>query len=1238
MSLKIYYGSDTGFLADRLFAEASPGMDPFSPVSIVVPNGSVASWLKRRWAQSSGICMGVGFPFFETYLWNALRDLLPEEERPHALLGEADLQRAAAWEIVSGYGDVLDVFRNYCEGGRASVRGEAGKLPDMLSDADVSRRVWQLSGKLANYLREYEFHRRSAVEGWLSGDWRSRESPDEMIRAQAELFRRLFGKDGIFPQDGEVISLRQLLNRVHESGAKRRIAGARHFFFGHSSFSELHAAAIHELSSVSDVYFFCRTVCVEYWGDIETKWEKIRRLRASNSVDESDDYIENELLGALGRAGRETMSLLVDLEEGGASLELCEPDTVRECGTVLDAVRESVRVCTSDLTGLPQDSSLQVAAAPGIVREIETVYNSILESVLEVPQEVGPEGVKELDIKNAEEFNFSDIAVLVSDMSVYGPVIEYVFDSRGEVPYSITGNPGHNAGRFWRALFKLLSLGDGDFGRDEVFSLLREPYVAASFGVTEKDLNDWESAAHRYGICGFFDKADLLRRNVESLGVHTWDYVFRRIRMGTVCRKTPGSPGGSVAPLIYTDVSMDFSLVKLSGIVEELYRFASDACGEERSASEWASVLQNMADEYFRIPADDREGAACYEAFVRLAGEFADSMRSFGGEDRKFPLQFVSQYLEDACGQSLADHGRYLTSGVTIAPFLPMRSVPFKHIYAVGMGEDLFPGRDADSTLEIKELSRRIGEVSKAQINRFLFLEALMSAGERFVMSYVCRDTAKNSVKFPSCAVSVVKNFVSAHILCENGVRGGVFREAGIPLKEDDRLCVDGFRDACFGGLGRTFAPECRIGCALREDAAQAVRMLRSMSGDKHAGRIAQIVLANAGGCARGCVETAAGPGDARQDCAPRTRITAGKMARFLRDPVMSVLSERFGVERHDISDGREPELLPVSLDKNGEKRFFERVYCRVLHSFGLCAGERPDAMASPDPDDIMEKSYRDLILESAAPDTFMSSLDFFSIVEEESRVVTGMTEFLRAEAQAGAECRQLIVGAPFRRSSEGLRPLLFDCALDLGDDAPPAVFNAEIQYAMVSEENGRVSRIRVFYWTWSDGVMRSDDVIMLKLGLLAVRASGCMAEMEICGYDGRKGLLSLYSLSGIGAADARGYLENLAADFFDDGSLYLPLSYEDAEGFFHKNADLSVLTAEDILRCAAKRLAGTSYKRPQKKLCVDASLNRLWQSLSASGDVPEEVKARFNGETLNRRFGILIRGSCEAGRNDSSL
>ena len=75
---------------------------------------------------------------------------------------------------------------------------------------------------------------------------------------------------------------------------------------------------------------------------------------------------------------------------------------------------------------------------------------------------------------------------------------------------------------------------------------------------------------------------------------------------------------------------------------------------------------------------------------------------------------------------------RFLAGSVNFATLMPMRAIPFKHIYVLGMNDDAYPRRQPAIDFDLMPSRYRPGDRSRRDDDRYLFLEALLSAREKF--------------------------------------------------------------------------------------------------------------------------------------------------------------------------------------------------------------------------------------------------------------------------------------------------------------------------------------------------------------------------------------------------------------------------------------------------------------------------------------------------------------------------
>lgn len=809
MALEIYYSDKIEDLADHLkgaLVEERKTSDPFDFSTVVVPNTNLAKWLRiRMFADTPELCMGIEFPFIEGHLFDLLaKSLSPSaKDRPKPL--PANAYSTGILSILLKDDDpALAPFRRYVADGKDG--------PLSIDSREKARMAWQLSVKLADLMDKYEVYRPEIVKNWFEdrnakGGELERGSVEA---AEAALARKLFGEGGLYPPGGAKLSLRQLFDRVLEKKVRPSNGKVPIYFFGLSTLSPLQAKILDWLAKTRKVIFYNYNVCLEYWGDIQTKREesleaRLRNAKEKKSGADEDLYgdgrpaadagnaaPESSLLRQWGRAGRETLRLLVDLEEGDRATMDELPSATGTGTTMLEKVQASVRNRMDGVGRVAkQDASIQVVAAPGIRREVETVHNAILGAVW------GPQGdAGKRPWGDGRRCKFSDIAVLVPDMATYRPVIEAVFDGRGQIPYALIDTTASEDSAYLQGFLALMALARDGLSRETLFAVLDNPCVQRALSFGPDDVAEWRGYAKDIGAFDGFD-------NKDDFGNLSWDRALQRLRLGRVA---VGREDLSV-----WDGGDDASALKFSEVVETLYRELNDLtrkkhrCAKPPEKKEkdtggptWADELRRIANEFLAVDYDDKlEGPVKGQVFKTLSslsslpppcpgpGPIPPPVPDPGEQGFELVVAAVEQFV----GGVKCQKGSYLTNGVTVAGLVPMRPVPFKQVFVLGMGEGMFPGRDSATTLEIPGAARSLGDVQPTAVRKHLFLETLMAVQDRLVLSYPCLEPVKDAELFPSGLVCELEKFLSDYVLPTTADRDGKekkseFREVQAPLLE----------------------------------------------------------------------------------------------------------------------------------------------------------------------------------------------------------------------------------------------------------------------------------------------------------------------------------------------------------------------------------------------------------------------------------------------------------------------
>ena len=1083
MPLKIHCGSRIENLAEKLkesLLKDRRGKDPFLFSKVVVPNGNVAKWLQiRMFAKEPDLCAGIQFPFMEKALTELMVAGLPTEERAHfELLPDHAYAKAIVSILLAGPDeqkeyDKLAPFRSYIMN---SDSADAVAITEQMQAA----MAWQLADKLASLMDSYEVYRPEIVEEWLGARNCSYDLPKgATAEAESALARALWGKDGKFKQDGKRLSLRQLYNRVEKNAPSETPKTI--YFFGQSTLSVLQAQILVWLAKTHDVVVFYRNPCREFWGDIETaKGERKARGNQLAGTDPEAGYnCENELLKTLGIAGRETLRLLVDLEESaeriGFDWESLDDEDVAE-ETVLGKVQESIRSRASKVAKCRQDASIQIVGTPGVRREVEMVYNSILGSVAR------PEGVK--GNRPWRDCSFSDIAVLVPDMQTYRPVIEAVFDARGEVPYGLLDTSASDDSNYLRGFLSLIELGRRGLNRERLFNVLENPCVQRALGFAREDVVGWRELTEKIGAFDGFEHDD-------DAGYFDWSSALKRLRLARLANNFSDRKEDDL-PLVNDGGE---EALKLSEVVELLYRDLSDTLfdkdgnrrvlplvadrGEDGTRADcWAERLVRLAKTYLAVDKDEKLENKVSQSVI-------GTLYSLGGINGEQSFELAASAVEHFVGGIPCRKGSFLASGVTIGGFSSLSAIPFKQVYMMGMGAGGFPGRASDSTLDVRGTGWRLGDVSIPNRNRFLFLESIMSVRDRLVFSYPNKDIEKDAELFPSGIVREVEKFIGKYVLDYDAqTKDKKFQEfkdypllergeAGLRKEGEKRPTADivWVPDDPFAGLLPTYSKAARKLARARAEGKRAKPEVKAVT---------------------------------EEMVKPRIELSAKALAEFLKNPVRAVMRHRFGISVAGyLETDLDPDSPLGSLD--GPDKW--NLQAKWLY---------PEATKK------VEKEIRRLQLAGKMPTGFLGEYAKSEIMQKTGESLGAIKDFVAGFAQPGGNDNTLHLDHTADFGSGGADELKVRFVADVPN---------------WKDEGGEVS-VLVAGWLakkQADVPQRpSDNCFDAFLAyLMALHSAKCTAQrLKVGVVDLTNGTTGAWAWSGIDAEMAGKYLETLAWSF----------------------------------------------------------------------------------------------------------
>ena len=514
---------------------------------------------------------------------------------------------------------------------------------------------------------------------------------------------------------------------------------------------------------------FVHNPCRHYWADIIEDRELLRIEHARHGrkaqipPDLDPELLHqhvNPLLAAWGKQGRDYIGLLYGVDRPDAyrhnfaEIDLFQDFVAQDQpGRLLQQVQQAILdlrpLPAADQAKLPvalDDRSISFQLAHSRQREVEILQDQLLSLFEQLP-----------DLKPR------DIIVMTPDVRAYAPHIEAVFgnlqpeDAR-HIPFTIADNPDRASAPMLAALEKLLQLPDLRITVGDMLDLLEVPAFRERFGLAEADLptlHRWiEGAGVRWGLSGAHRQGFDLPAGLEQ---NTWMFGLRRMLLGYAVGNN--APWQQIAP--YDEIGgLEAALVgPLAAMLEKLTKYWQILLHPAK-ADEWCRRILGLSKDFFN-PTSSRDSLT-QRRLEEVLDQWLNACTDAGLED-----QLTLPVVRSAILTALSDASisqRFLAGMVNFGTLMPMRAIPFKVVCLLGMNDGQYPrSRPApDFDLMAAPGHYRPGDRSRREDDRYLFLEALLSAREKLYISYIGKSVRDNSPCVPSVLVSQLRDYLAS--------------------------------------------------------------------------------------------------------------------------------------------------------------------------------------------------------------------------------------------------------------------------------------------------------------------------------------------------------------------------------------------------------------------------------------------------------------------------------------------
>lgn len=420
---------------------------------------------------------------------------------------------------------------------------------------------------------------------------------------------------------------------------------------------------------------------------------------------------KNDLLISYGAKAKEMIEL-VGISE--VNIQHSNNDTF------LGHLQNSVFTNSSAKPALSPDNSIQVNSCYTPVRELECVYNYLL-NLFEKDTTLRPR----------------DVLVITTEIDIYAPFAKAVFrNAPVKIPIQVSGVKNTSVENIISTLEQILTFSLDDLSSEKVVSLLEEKRIKKQFQIA--DSNYIRTVVNKANIR--FGKSN---NDYDDTQFVSWDYGLEKLLLGYAMLTDEEYDGKF--PFKDAEASASHDLLKLKYFFDNLYRIL-DAEKTNRTLADWKLFLFDevigkmiFIDDFSK---DDRaEISSIYYAL-----SFIDQLNI----DEVVPFALFLSELKSKLFTKSTEI-KLNTGRVTITSPIAVRGIPYKVICFLGLNNGIFPRQDRFMGFDLMGDYNKFDR-SKKDTDKLLFLDTLLAARQKLYLSYIGQSSQDNS-EIPSSIV-----------------------------------------------------------------------------------------------------------------------------------------------------------------------------------------------------------------------------------------------------------------------------------------------------------------------------------------------------------------------------------------------------------------------------------------------------------------------------------------------------
>lgn len=704
---------------------ARPLPDPLAAEIIVVQNPGMARWLSHTLARKTGIAANLKFPLPASFIWQIFEKTLGELPDLSNFTREVLL-----WRIL------VELQQLSSEPAMDEIRAYLKDDPDGL-------RAFQLANTISDLFDQYLVFRPDILLEWEQSTGqapREQDSDGLNHRWQARLWRKLIRNHHLH----RASLLQDFFEHSSSNHLQTENLPERICIFGINTMAPAYLAVIEQISKYIDIHIFHLSPCRQSWDDIlpERLLALKRKSWRDSGLEDVSAYFTsgNPLLASTGMVGREFFSVLSQYNPIVIDDYQRPPRSSLLTNLQADILDLQDQTTTPGQPFDPADTSIAFHDCHSPMREMQVLHDRLLDLFAADP-----------NLKPA------DILVMAPDITRYSPYITGVFGAARDklfIPWSIADRNTSEEDMVTDGFLGLLALSAGRCTTTEVMTLLENPVIGEKFQISKIDITSLRLRISEAGVRWGLDKNQRRARGLEDSNLHTWEFGLQRLLLGHITGPLE-SCWQEIMPSATKAGNIGSWLGGLARFIRHLQGLQIQL-HNEYTAKAWSEILLQVIDVFFTA-----ERPEYTDAIRRLRETIHDFAAHTRQADYSCPLSITTlrSFFDEQLDVPSGSHP-FLAGKVTFCNMVPMRSVPFKVIWLLGMNDTDYPRSQRPPAFDLMAKKPRLGDRNRRDDDRYLFLEALLSARNHFIVSWIGRDQRENTELPPSVLVAELRDYI----------------------------------------------------------------------------------------------------------------------------------------------------------------------------------------------------------------------------------------------------------------------------------------------------------------------------------------------------------------------------------------------------------------------------------------------------------------------------------------------